>query len=81
MNPANFETQPRWPGAPLICIAENRPAFPTKEDALAFHEKVSPGNHIVRIGKCPKCDYWHYTFKPRAPSGDSSGISSRHVVI
>ena len=76
-----FESKPRWPGAPLICIAQNRPAFPTKKEALAFHERVGVGNHIVKIGKCETCQHWHYTFRPRPPAGDSSGSSARNVVI
>lgn len=74
--PELFEP-PRWPGGPLICVAVNLPAFPTKEEALAFHEKNGPGNRITRIGQCETCKYWHYLVKPRPPSGDSSGSSRR----
>jgi hypothetical protein len=72
-----FEPKHRWPGAPPICLAENLPAFDTREAAMEFHERNAPGGRVTRIGICSVCGSWHYVSKPRPPSGDSSGSSRR----
>lgn len=67
---------PRWPGGPPICEKENRPAFATADKAKVFNAG-HPAIRMTRLWKCDFCDHWHYTFKMRAPSGDSSGSSRR----
>lgn len=76
-SPILFESKPRWPGGPRICLAENRPAFGTEAEARAFHEANGPGSRILRLWQCATCGLWHYTYKPRPPAGDSSGSSRR----
>jgi hypothetical protein len=42
-----FETKPRWPGAPKICLFENLPSFPDKKAASKFIEMNHPSNYPI----------------------------------
>lgn len=75
-----FEDKPRWPGAPRICALANLPAFMDRAEAMDFHERVGPGNHVLKVWECQHCGQVHYSIRPRAPTGESSG-SGRDSVI
>lgn len=72
MNNSRFEPA-RWKGGPLICKAENLPAFETPSDLLAFHASDCPSCNIVEQWQCKACGWWHFDAMAPDPAGSSSG--------
>jgi hypothetical protein len=70
-----FESKPRWPGAPPICVAANLPAFATRKEMKAFQEKIA--GSALTDWECDACGCFHYEGKPHAPAGSSSGNERR----
>jgi len=70
-----FEAKPRWPGAPLICLKANLPAFETMPLLNAFLEENGPSCQVVKKGKCEFCGQYHAATIAPAPAGRTSGTS------
>jgi len=77
MNDLLFESKPRWPNAPKICLATNRPGFPDEASLALYIAKNCPAVRVVRKGRCGVCGMLHFIGRAPAPSGDSSGSSRR----
>jgi hypothetical protein len=58
-----FEDKPRWPGAPMVCLAANLPAFETRKAAMAYMEKYCP-RMPVALKECDACGCFHNQPKP-----------------
>lgn len=73
-----FESKPRWPGAPKICVFENLPAFEDDRALKAFNETC--GDHGVLLKwRCTSCGCLHFYADPPAPAGGSSGTKRVYV--
>lgn len=70
-----FESTPRWPGAPRICLEANLPAFDTPGDAKDWFETRAPGVHMESPKLCMFCGLFHCGSAARGPAGESSGSS------
>ena len=69
-----FETKPRWPGAPPICIKYNLPAFESVEAFGKWESKNCPGGKTVLKWKCSACGMLHvWGVGYGDPAGGSSG--------
>ncbi len=57
-----FEEKPRWPGAPLICLEANLPAFENMDALLDFQLRNGEGGNIHRSAPyvCQFCGWLHY---------------------
>lgn len=55
-----FEPNPRWPGAPRICVEANLPAFDTPADAAAYRKQHCPSSHVLVEWQCRVCRCWHF---------------------
>jgi hypothetical protein len=75
-----FEPGPaRFRGCPPICEAENLPAFESRREIGLFRARFAPGNRVREVWTCHYCGKLHYTAVMAAPSGESSGISTREL--
>lgn len=70
-----FESKPRWPGAPKICLAANLPAFATRKEMKTFQDAHC--GSALKQWECDACGCFHYDAKPHAPAGGSSGNERR----
>jgi hypothetical protein len=69
-----FESKPRWPGAPPICLHTNLPAFDSMDDYGKFEKKNMPGAKALIKWNCSKCGKVHvWTIGASDPAGASSG--------
>jgi hypothetical protein len=68
-----FEPKLRWPGAPLICLATNLPALPSREALERFLKINGPSCPVHHIGKCGVCGLWHAETSAPDPTGSSNG--------
>jgi len=73
MKTAVFESKPRWPGAPPICLTARLPSFPTKAAYQDWHERNGPRCIVKKVWLCDACQHYHATTLAPNPSGDSSG--------
>ena len=71
--PLLFEGKPRWPGAPPVCLAENRLAFKSVAELMDWRERNSPRCSIKKVWLCDVCKHWHHIGKAPDPAGSSSG--------
>lgn len=55
-----FEPTPRWPGAPLICLASNLPAFGTASGAADYRKRYCPSSSVLAEWQCRICQHWHF---------------------
>ena len=77
MKESPFESKPRWPGAPPICIVANLPSFPTTAAYQDWHERNGPGCKVLRVWLCDACKHYQADTVAPSPAGDSSG-TGRH---
>lgn len=68
-----FESMPRWPGAPEMCIKANLPAFVTERALRTFLSANGPSCKVTRIWICASCGRYHAQTIAPDPSGGSSG--------
>lgn len=68
---------PRWSGGPKLCVAENLPAFETKQAMEEYIANQCPSCHILDKWKCEACGMWHMDGTAPDPAGASSG-TGRH---
>lgn len=71
-----FEPKPRWPGAPPVCVAENRMAFKDQAALHAYRASIGMSAYPpAEVWRCGTCSHLHYVGVAPSPSGESSGTS------
>lgn len=75
MNATQFESTPRWSGAPKICVAANLLAFATAGEMKTFQDSLC--GSALKTWECDACGCLHYEPKYPAPAGSSSGSERR----